>query len=160
MLKYVDIKVVLAEVPDEITLAINISGCPNRCPGCHSPELREDTGAILFEQSIDAFVRANPGITCIAFMGGDNSPGDINNLCHYIRCSYPRLKTAWYSGIDHFPNIEYLEDLDYLKIGSYMEAKGPLDDKRTNQIMYKINHKDLHITSIEDITYKFQNKIK
>ena len=28
MLKYVDSKVVFAEIPDEITLAINISNCP------------------------------------------------------------------------------------------------------------------------------------
>lgn len=38
-MKYSDAQVVFAEVPDEITLAISISGCPNRCPGCHSQHL-------------------------------------------------------------------------------------------------------------------------
>ena len=39
MLKYLNCQVTFAEVPDEISLCINITNCPNRCPGCHSPEL-------------------------------------------------------------------------------------------------------------------------
>ena len=36
MLKYVNTGIVFQEIPDEVTLAINISNCPCRCPGCHS----------------------------------------------------------------------------------------------------------------------------
>ena len=49
MLKYVDTKIVFREVPDEITLCINISNCPCHCKGCHSPYLAEDIGTVLDE---------------------------------------------------------------------------------------------------------------
>ena len=36
MLKYVNCGIVFQEIPDEVTLSINISNCPCHCPGCHS----------------------------------------------------------------------------------------------------------------------------
>ncbi|SHF88735.1 hypothetical protein SAMN05444364_11530 [Prevotella scopos JCM 17725] len=36
MLRYINTDIVFQEFPDEVTLAINISGCPCRCPACHS----------------------------------------------------------------------------------------------------------------------------
>ena len=52
MIKYVpeDTQVVFAEIPDEVSLAINISCCPHRCPGCHSPYLQKDYGVELDEE--------------------------------------------------------------------------------------------------------------
>ena len=47
MLKYADYDIVFQEIPNEVTLAINISNCPNRCVGCHSPYLMEDVGEEL-----------------------------------------------------------------------------------------------------------------
>ena len=47
MMKYVDVKEVFAEIPDEITLAISISGCPIHCPGCHRQYLWADVGEPL-----------------------------------------------------------------------------------------------------------------
>ena len=44
IMKYVNESVVFAEIPDEVTLAINISNCPCRCPGCHSKFLWGDIG--------------------------------------------------------------------------------------------------------------------
>ena len=54
MLKYVDVKEVFAEIPDEITLAISISQCPLRCKGCHSQYLWEDIGDELNTESLSA----------------------------------------------------------------------------------------------------------
>ena len=44
MLKYAGYDIVFQEIPDEVTLALNLSGCPNGCPGCHSPHLQRDEG--------------------------------------------------------------------------------------------------------------------
>ena len=46
-LKFVDIKIVFQEIPDEISMAFNISGCPIHCPDCHSKYLWKNTGTKL-----------------------------------------------------------------------------------------------------------------
>ena len=76
-MKYVDTKVVFSEIPDEITLAINISGCPVKCSGCHSKYLWEDVGEPLNSDSLHHLIENHKGITCVAFMGGDSSPYKI-----------------------------------------------------------------------------------
>ena len=53
-MKYTTTEIVMREFPDEITLAINISGCPNLCEGCHSPELRRDIGQPLDYNVVEA----------------------------------------------------------------------------------------------------------
>ena len=65
MLKYVNTGIVFQEIPDEVTLAINISNCPCRCPGCHSHYLWEDIGLPLNTDAIDAFVERY-GWRCIS----------------------------------------------------------------------------------------------
>ena len=37
MLRYTDYDIVFREIPDETTLAVNLAGCPNRCPWCVVP---------------------------------------------------------------------------------------------------------------------------
>ena len=65
MLKYVNSDIVFQEIPDEVTLAINISNCPCHCPGCHSHYLWEDIGLPLNTNAIDAFVEEyGDRITC------------------------------------------------------------------------------------------------
>ena len=99
MLKYVNTGIVFQEIPDEVTLAINISNCPCRCPGCHSYYLWEDIGLPLDTEAIDAFVeKFGTDITCISFMGGDADPKAVNQLALYIREVHPEFKVAWYSG--------------------------------------------------------------
>ena len=56
MLKYVNTGIVFQEIPDEVTLAINISNCPCHCPGCHSHYLWDDIGLPLDTDAIDAFI--------------------------------------------------------------------------------------------------------
>ena len=50
-LRYDGAAVVFSEVPDEISLAISITGCPRRCPGCHSEYLWEYHGNLLLKIS-------------------------------------------------------------------------------------------------------------
>lgn len=145
MLKYLNTKVTFAEVPDEITLCINITGCKNGCKNCHSPYLAEDIGEPLYASTISQLIHKNKGITCVVFMGGDSEPSEINVLAKFIKDnSY--LKVAWYSGRSKLSKDIDLENFDYIKLGPYIEELGPLNSRETNQRLYEV---------MADITYKF-----
>lgn len=65
MLRFHNYDIVFQEIPSEVTLAINISGCPNRCKGCHSPHLWNDIGKVLDESSIAVLMeKYGNAITC------------------------------------------------------------------------------------------------
>lgn len=148
MLKYTDTRIVFREIPDEITLAINISGCPNHCEGCHSPELWEDTGEELTYEVIDNLLKKYPAVTCVALMGGDNDTFEISVLASCLLAN--SVKVAWYSGKDRIPDNITITDFDYIKLGPYISELGPLDNPNTNQRLYQVKGLNL-----EDITYKF-----
>lgn len=150
MLKYVDAKVVFAEVPDEVTLAINISNCPCQCKGCHSSYLAEDIGRILTIGPLFNLIEDNKGISCVSFMGGDSEPEKVNGLAWAIKRKYPNLKVAWYSGRQELSNNVNLGNFDYIKLGPYKEELGPLNSRTTNQRMYRVCNGKL-----EDVTHKF-----
>lgn len=157
-MKYVDAKVVFSEVPDEITLAISISNCSGTCKGCHSPWLRDDVGDPLTEMSIHDLLEKNEGITCICFMGGDRDIESLKQLIKWTKENYPKIKTAWYSGLDYLKDKEITKYLNYLKLGSYKESMGPLDNPHTNQVFYQVLHTPINSTLLIDITYKFWKK--
>lgn len=150
MLKYVDTKVVFAEIPDEITLAINISGCPCNCKGCHSSYLAEDIGEPLDLQHLTNLIDSNKGITCVGLMGGDANPSEVDDIAQDIKEYYPELKVGWYSGRQELNKDIELSNFDYIKLGPYIEEFGPLNNKTTNQRFYKVSGKEL-----VDITSRF-----
>ena len=152
MLKYVNTAVVFQEIPDEVTLAVNISGCPCRCPGCHSRYLWDDTGLPLTPEAIDAFAeKYRDGITCIAFMGGDADPKGVDMLAQYIHEEHPLFKVAWYSGRTIISPLINKQDFDYIKIGPYIRHLGPLKSPTTNQRLYRKTEQG----DFEDITARF-----
>ncbi|MFI3295648.1 MAG: 4Fe-4S cluster-binding domain-containing protein, partial [Rikenellaceae bacterium] len=103
MLKYTTFDIVFQELPDEVTLAINISGCPNRCAGCHTPELMEDRGEALTEGVLgDLLEHYGRSITAVCFMGGDNSPSEVFSLAGFVR-RVSSLRVGWYSGRGTLP---------------------------------------------------------
>lgn len=155
MLKYLDMKVTFAEVPDEVTLCINITGCKNNCKGCHSPYLAEDVGKVLTLDVLEYLIKKNQGITCVSFMGGDNDTVRIDGLAEFVRKCFPSLKVAWYSGRDELSEHIYISNFDYIKLGHYDEECGPLNNPNTNQRMYKISKGELI-----DITNRFWNESK
>lgn len=156
MLKYTDTQVTFAEVPDEITLCINISNCPCHCKGCHSPYLAEDIGEYFDIDELLKAVNANKGVTCVAFMGGDSEPSYIDHLGKYIKKMLPWLKVAWYSGRQELSNEVDLWNFDYVKVGPYNEELGALDSKTTNQRFYKVFHFSSGKSKLMDWTYKFR----
>lgn len=151
MLKYYNTMVVFREIPDEITLAINITNCPCHCKGCHSQFLWEDTGTPLTFNEVDNLIENNRGITCICFMGGDSNPYVVNSLAAYIREEHEGLKIAWYSGMEKISDEIDKVNFDFIKIGPYIEEYGGLDKETTNQILFKVEDGRLI-----DITKKMQ----
>ena len=155
MLKYVNTGIVFQEIPDEVTLAINISNCPCRCPGCHSHYLWDDIGMPLNTEAIDDFIqRYGNDITCLSFMGGDADPTGVCLLAEYIHEEYPNFKVAWYSGRLRVPAGITKNDFDYIKIGPYIRHLGPLNNPTTNQRLYRQQEDG----TFEDITYRFWQK--
>ena len=138
-MKVASFDIVFQEIPGEVTLALNLSGCPCHCPGCHSQHLWEDIGENLTEELLDALIAQYAGlITCVCFMGGDQDPTEVEHLAEHIHTtpyalfSTP-LKTAWYSGRMNMPK----DGFDYVKLGGFVEALGGLKSPTTNQRLYK-----------------------
>lgn len=154
MLKIASFDIVFQEIPGEVTLALNLSGCPCHCPGCHSKHLWEDIGEELNEELLDGFIaRYGSMITCVCFMGGDQAPEEVAQWAEWVKAR--NLKTAWYSGRTSFPECLSAKrsvsetvcqqsglsgvagPFDYVKLGPYIESLGGLKSPTTNQRLYK-----------------------
>lgn len=151
MLKYVDTAVVFQEIPDETTLAVNLSRCPCHCPGCHSRHLWDDIGEPLTEEVIDGWMATYGGeITCLCLMGGDAEPAAVDGLAAYVRRRYPRYRVAWYTGRTRISREIDRSHFDYIKVGPYIAHLGPLKSRTTNQRLYRLTAE-----GTEDITARF-----
>ena len=151
-LKYQGYTIVLQEVPDEISLAFNVSGCTHKCPDCHSKYLWEYKGHYLREDLQRVLSLNKEYISCVCFMGGDQNLEELYDLCKEVKNE--GLKVCVYSGADDmeiFSNFICDSVIDYLKIGSYKQEFGGLNSVNTNQRMYKIVD-----SQISDITEQFQ----
>ena len=137
--------IVFQEVPNEISLAFYVCGCPLRCKGCHSTELwseRNGTSlSINFYQEL--LNRYQDKATCILFLGGEWHP---DTLQLYLQIAKGQsFKTALYTGLDDITqNIR--AQLDYLKLGPWIAELGGLSSPTTNQVFWdlrtgrKLNH--------------------
>ncbi|MFI3286029.1 MAG: anaerobic ribonucleoside-triphosphate reductase activating protein [Rikenellaceae bacterium] len=152
MLKYTDTKIVFREIPDEITLAINISGCPCACEGCHSSYLAENIGEELTEEAITQLIERYNTISCLSFMGGDGEPSEVSRLAKFIKQHYPEVMVAWYSGRDTLSAKIETTNFNYIKIGSYQSSLGALDSPTTNQRLYRVSQQG----ELIDITAKMR----
>lgn len=133
----------MSEFPDEVTLIMNLSRCPNHCEGCHAPYLSDDIGEVLTPNLISELINSNEGITCIGFMGGDNDPGSLNKMAMIIKSTHQDLKVGWYSGKSELPDCIDIKYFDYIKLGPYKPEFGPLKSRTTNQKFYKIFKKSI-----------------
>ena len=136
-MKIASYDIVFQDVPGEVTLSLNLSQCPNCCPGCHSPQLQEDIGYPLDDDMLNGLLdRYGRDVTCVCFMGGDREPAEVMRLARVVHES--GLKTAWYSGRQDLPECFDSGALDYVKVGPYIESRGPLTNADTNQRMFRI----------------------
>lgn len=150
MIKYVPdlTDIVLEEIPDRVTLAVEISGCRGLCAGCHSPFLRKDIGDPLTPEVTDSLIADNFGADCFLFLGEGGDHEALLALARHIREAHPGMSIALYSGREEVePEIHEL--FDYVKVGPFIPERGPLNDRGTNQRLY---HRG------EDITSRFWRK--
>ena len=162
MIKYKPdtVSVVFEEIPDYISLAIEITNCPGHCVGCHSPWLREDIGEELTVEKLNELIDQNRGVNCVCFMGEGKDPEALKKLANAIRArsDSPRA-TALYSGRSEVEK-EYDYYFDFIKVGPYIEEYGPLNTPTTNQRLYHTRRGGCYDddTFRDDITYKFWRK--
>lgn len=148
MIKYKDCFVVFEEIPNRISLALNITNCQNMCVGCHSPELRLDGGVELTNGEMDNLIEKNYGVNCVLFMGEGKDMERLLEIAQYVKNKYD-IAVAVYSGRNNVEE-EYYEIFDYVKVGEYKKEFGPLNSPTTNQRLYRMTEEGK-----EDITYLF-----
>jgi len=140
--------VVLEEIPDKLTLAVEISNCQGNCIGCHSPFLKENVGEELTADIADSLIADNFGVNCFLLLGEGNDPGALLSLAKELRKRHPSLELALYSGRPEVEPTLY-ELFDYVKVGPFIAELGPLNRKTTNQRLYHHG---------EDITSRFWHR--
>ena len=150
MIKYVPkmTSVVLEEIPDRVSLAVDISNCRGNCVGCHSPFLKLDIGEELTPAVVDDLITDNFGVNCFLFLGEGRDPEALLSLAGHIRTAHPAMEIALYSGREDVEPAIW-DAFDYVKVGPYRPECGPLNERTTNQRLYY--HK-------EDITFRFWRK--
>lgn len=158
LLRYANYSITFQEVPNEISLVLNITGCTHHCDGCHSDYLAQDFGNYVDDDLPALLDRYKGMITCVCFMGGDQAIDNLREWLKRIKEEYD-LKTCVYSGtddIDTFDNC--LDYLDYLKIGPYKKEFGGLDNPNTNQKFYIVVKDEDTEINLFDITLAFIKK--
>ena len=144
MIKYTGYAITFSEVPDEVSLCIEISNCPGKCVGCHSPYLREDIGKDL-ECDMPEILKNNTGnATCVCFMGEGNDQNALGRCIQMAKTA--GFKTCLYLGRDDM-NVASRYNLDYIKIGEYIQENGGLNHTETNQRFYRIDRVPVDITN-------------
>lgn len=135
-------QVIFQEVPDEVSLAFTISGCPLRCEGCHSYDTWDAAqgDALTFERFAGYLKLYEGMITCVLFFGGEWNAAELTKLLAYAKKL--GLKTCLYSGMAKIPR-RISEHLTYLKTGCWQPRLGGLDNKNTNQRFIQVETNQL-----------------
>lgn len=133
-------------VPGEISLIIPLAGCGNSCKGCHSPHYQNAENGVLFSKEVvdSLYTQYCENITCIVF---------FNDFPDYsiVKEVSKDIPLGVFLGNDTV-NMRILgRYFRYVKYGSYIEGKGGLDSKDTNQILFDT-------TVNKDITYLYRSK--
>lgn len=139
-MKYLNIRTSFSTVKTEICVAIEITNCPHKCLGCHTPELQQDIGKHIDENNIIEILKPftfneMPLFSCVAFMGGDQEPENLISILKKIKNIFPNVSTCLYTG-NECVNAKIQSELDYLKVGKYIASLGGLDSPTTNQRFY------------------------
>ena len=150
MIKYIPelTDIVLEEIPDRVTLAVEISNCRGSCPGCHSPFLKQDLGVELTPAAVDKLIADNFGVNCFLLLGEGRDLQALLGIAAFLKEYHPEVERAVYSGRTEV-EPEVWAAFDYVKLGPYVESLGPLNEPTTNQRLYHHG---------EDITPRFWHR--
>lgn len=145
-MKFFKYDILFQEVPNEISLAFYIVGCPLRCKGCHSTELWDSSpyGDVLDDEFFTQLLNKYQGYaSCILFLGGEWEQERLIELLG--KAHVYGYKTALYTGLTEVPqNLATV--LDYAKTGPWRSELGGLNSPTTNQEFWdlkkheKLNH--------------------
>ena len=139
--------IVFQEVPEEISLALTVTGCQIGCKGCHSPHTwNPQHGTPLtvigLAELLDQYEAL---ISCVVFFGGEWQP---DKLCLFLsQCQAAGYKTCLYTGEEDISD-SIKAHLDYLKTGSWRSEVGGLASPISNQ-------RFIDITSKKQLNYLF-----
>ncbi len=141
-------QVLFQEVPDEVSLAFTMTGCPLRCSGCHSKDTwNPKRGRALSDKGFaDYLEQYAECVTCVLFFGGEWNISALTAKLKHARAA--GLKTCLYTGLDVVPET-LKSHLTYLKTGPWLRHRGGLDQPHTNQCFLDLSNNKL-------INYKFQ----
>lgn len=161
-LPVVDMTISLTEIPDKVTAVFLIGNCQGHCPGCHSEYLSIPLAKAFWTDLEIILKRAQEqkdlGADAILLMGGTTNGIPFAVLQEAIKRLSNILPVGLYSGAAYNSTINKElrknENLTWLKTGEFIEEKGGLDSKETNQ---KFFARDPKSKQWKEITYLFQN---
>lgn len=125
--------IVFQEVPDHISLAFYVCGCPLKCPGCHSPELWTEKSGFPLTQGLFLHLlnKYKGKADCILFLGGEWHQTEVVSFLKEAR--EHGYKTALYTGLERVTG-ELESQLNFLKTGPWRQELGGLNSPTTNQV--------------------------
>lgn len=140
-MKYQNFQVVFQEVPGEISLCFSISGCPLRCTGCHSPFLwkAERGKELTLTDFQEILIQYKEVASCVVFMGGEWHKRTLISLLSAAKKE--GYTTCLYTGEEQVDQ-EILQQLTWIKTGSWNENLGGLDSPHTNQRFFNASTKE------------------
>ncbi|XOV79865.1 MAG: anaerobic ribonucleoside-triphosphate reductase activating protein [Aestuariibacter sp.] len=135
-------QILFQEVPDEISLAFTVCGCPLRCEGCHSMDTWSlNNGSELTNELFKNHIQNYQSlVTCVLFFGGEWHSEALIEKLRYARNH--QLKTCLYTGLERIPN-RISAHLSYLKTGRWIKELGGLDSPFTNQRFVDLDNNKL-----------------
>lgn len=157
--------ITFSEIPNKVSVFLEMGGCRQKCKGCHSAEwlcthINQDFWTDLEDLKAYVTKEKNNGAQAVVIMGGTNNTGvTLPMIIETIKELSKILPVGLYSGLPvnaraHKILAKVLE-LKYLKVGNYIEQRGPLDNPKTNQ---KFFARGVLLPNWHDMTYIFQIK--
>jgi len=128
------------EVPDKICFTIFVAGCKNNCKNCSWKGKFDKISNFGLEDFEKEIKEKKDYVDVIVFLGGEW----LDNFVDYLKVAKRNgFETCLYTGLDDVNN-EIKSNLDYLKVGKYIEERGSLFSRNTNQRFYDLkNNKEI-----------------